>query len=88
VELSVARVDSAPAELDSLVAGPVGPDTAAGAGPDREQRERDEHARARREALPPVLRLDTTLTLSAGEVVLVTYDSDARGLTLLRKGPR
>jgi hypothetical protein len=81
VELSVVRIDSA-VPADSLSGGSAGTDTAGGAAPSREQREGEERARARREALPPALRLDSTLAFAAGEVVLVTYDSDARRLVL------
>jgi hypothetical protein len=65
--------------LDSALAAPEMTDSA---GSDRERRMAATRARARQEALPPVVALDTTLMIRAGEVVLVTYDPDQRRLVL------
>lgn len=51
----------------------------------REVVERDRRARA---AIPPLLVLDTTVTLTAGRVLLVTMDRGRRTLTLLDRPPR
>lgn len=80
VQLSVMRIDSVPGEADA--------DTAAALPGSRDAREREERARARREALPPVLAFDTTLALGAGAVALVTYDPDRKRLVLLDGGAR
>ena len=53
------------------------------APPDRGYREREERRRQRQEALPPLLELDTTVSLEAGRVLLVTYDPAARRLAAL-----
>ena len=48
--------------------------------PDRRSREQEERRRQRQERLPPRLRLDTTVTLAPGAVVLVSYDPILRQL--------
>jgi hypothetical protein len=45
-------------------------------------REDDERRRRRAEAIPPVLTIDTTISLAPRAVVLVTYDALARRLVL------
>jgi hypothetical protein len=58
-------------------------DDTASAPLDRAHRERQEHRRERLERLPPLLRLDTTLALEPGAVVVVTYDPNGRRLVAL-----
>lgn len=47
---------------------------------DRGAREREERQRRSEEGIPPRLSLDTTVTLGAGRVLLVTYDGEKRAL--------
>ncbi|HEX4935119.1 MAG TPA: hypothetical protein VFV33_18170, partial [Gemmatimonadaceae bacterium] len=47
---------------------------------EREGREREERVRRAGEAIPARLSLDTTITLGAGRVVLITYDGARRTL--------
>lgn len=47
---------------------------------EREGREREERSRRAGESIPPRLSLDTTITLGAGRVVLITYDGTRRTL--------
>jgi hypothetical protein len=61
------------AELEDTATAPL----------DRARRERQERRRERLERLPPLLRLDTTLRLAPGEVVVVTYDPIGRRLLAL-----
>jgi hypothetical protein len=82
VAVEVARSDSVAAEPEEPGDEAEESDTAA-APLDRALRERQEHRRERLERLPPSLRLDTTLQLVAGEVVLVTYDPVGRRLLAL-----
>ena len=87
IDLSVMRIE--PEEADGLgddTPAPAGPDTAAGGG--REGRERAERARSRREALPRMLSLGGDVLLAAGDVVLVSYDADARRLVLRQRSSR
>lgn len=57
--------------------------TAAGTGAaDRETREAQERRVRRAEALPALVRMDSTLTVAAQRVVLVTYSSTARGFVM------
>jgi hypothetical protein len=49
---------------------------------ERNEREDDERRRRRAEAIPALLALDTTVTIRVREVVLVTYDANARRLVL------
>jgi hypothetical protein len=85
----VRRLDSLPAGADTSAGRVDGRDSALGltAG-GRDQRERQERARARHEALPAELRLDTLLAMTPGEVLVVTYDADRRALVALRPEPR
>jgi hypothetical protein len=62
----------------------TGTDTGLFAG--RAERERTERSRRARAAIPARLTLDTTVAFAAGEVVLVTFDSERRSL-VLRRGP-
>jgi hypothetical protein len=48
--------------------------------PDRAVREAEERRRRRAEAIPPVLTLDTTVTIASRRVLLVTYDEPNRRL--------
>jgi hypothetical protein len=48
--------------------------------PDRSVREAEERRRRRAEAIPPVLQLDTTVTIASRRVLLVTYDEPSRRL--------
>lgn len=76
--VALARIDSLP--TDSAAAGALAgqeADTLLGA---REGREMDERRRRTAEAIPSLLRLDTTLTLATGAVVLVTWDPGSRQL--------
>jgi hypothetical protein len=74
------------ARRDSVAEEPPGPeddaegDDTASAPLDRARRERQERRRELLERLPPSLRLDTTLALGPGEVVVVTYDPSGRRL--------
>lgn len=49
----------------------------------RAEREAEERARRARAAIPAALSLDTTLTLAAGQVVVVTLDQERRVLALV-----
>jgi len=60
------------------------PDSTAGALPDREHRERDERRRRREEAVPARLELRDTVDLQPREVMLVTYEPQARRLVIVR----
>jgi hypothetical protein len=82
------RIDSAPATVEPPRPGDAAGDTLQGAiSPERARRETDELHRRRAEAIPPVLELDTTLTLGARDVVLVTYIPDERTLRATRRLP-
>jgi hypothetical protein len=54
---------------------------------DRAVREDDERRRRRAEAIPPVLSLDTVVTLASRQVILVTYDALLRRLVTKASGP-
>ncbi|MFN8668659.1 MAG: hypothetical protein U0164_15880 [Gemmatimonadaceae bacterium] len=88
LQVTLARLDSATATAQDSVAGTTGvagtparsdveSDTVLG---EREGREREERARRAAESIPARLSLDTTITLGAGRVVLVTYDGTRRTL--------
>lgn len=83
--VELVRVDSATTGVDDPTSAESGPasDTLLGA---RAVRELDERRRRAREAIEPHLVLDTTVLLAQGQVVLVTYDGDARRLTAVRAG--
>jgi hypothetical protein len=49
----------------------------------RAEREMAEHARRAEAAIPPRLKLDTTLVIQPGRVVIVTFDPDDRRLTVV-----
>lgn len=61
----------------------TGVDTGIFAG--RAQREAAEHARRAGAAIPPQLAIDTTITLVAGRVMVVTFDQETRRLLLLEE---
>jgi len=52
--------------------------------PDRARRETEERRRRRAEAMPPELHLRIDVTLAPREVLLVTYNSEARQLTAVQ----
>ena len=54
---------------------------------DRSVRERDERRRRRAEAIPPVLSLDTVVTLASRAAILVTYDPLLRRLVAKSRLP-
>lgn len=69
----------------AAVSGREGAIVPGGAGaivPDRAAREDEERERRRAEAVPPLLVLDTVITMAPRTVVLVTYGDVARRLTL------
>ncbi|MFI5311627.1 MAG: hypothetical protein ACHQQ3_10360 [Gemmatimonadales bacterium] len=81
------RADSVPSERDQERERPDSGDTLQGIiAPERARREMDERRRRREEAVPSLLMLDTTVTLAAREVLLVTYDPDGRRL-VVRSAP-
>lgn len=79
IAVEVARTDTT---ADAEPVEGEEPDTEpSGAEPlDRSAREREERRRQREERLPPRLRYDTTLRLTAGSVLLVMYDPVERRL--------
>ena len=81
ISVEIARIDSVAADDDDSAAAENGEeeDLAPGtAPPSRARRERDERRRQRQEMLPPALRLDTTLQVERGRVVMVSYDPTRR----------
>lgn len=81
IEVGLVRIDSAGAQG----AGPDGTspdddDDSTGVLGERGRRERDERARSAAAAIAPELGYDTTVTLGAGRVLIVTWDNDARRL--------
>ena len=84
VVVQVVRIDSATLQAttkDSAAAA----ETLLGG---REAREIDERRRRAGEEVPPVLSLDTAVTLSRGQVLLVTYDGSMRRLVARASGTR
>lgn len=82
--VEVVRTDSAVSEKAEEDAG----DARAAETPsedqlDRGARERQERRRQRQERLPPRLRLDTTVSLPPGAVLLISYDPIERRLVAL-----
>lgn len=75
LQATLVRLDSTTATAGDSPAGEQG--TVLG---DRETREREERVRRTGESIPPRLSLDTTITLGAGRVVLITYDGTRRTL--------
>jgi hypothetical protein len=81
--------------IDTVAGSPEQAQAIAGAGdtvqaaitPERAKRETDERQRRRDAAVPPVLELDTTVTLGARAVLLVTYNSDDRRLHVILRAP-
>ena len=81
ISVAIARIDSvAAADDDSADAENEEEENLApgAAPPSRARRERDERRRQRQEMLPPALRLDTTLQVDPGGVVMVSYDPTRR----------
>jgi hypothetical protein len=83
LDIEVVRVDTVAADAGEADDGEEEEVEEEGLEPDRRVREREERRRQRQEALPPRLALDTAVTVSAGEVVLVTYDRGVRQLVAL-----
>ncbi len=78
VRVVLVRLDTLAAPGPESEEGPTtGPDTVLGA---RGAREQEERLRRSGEGIPPRLSLDTTVTLRAGRVLLVTYDGAQRAL--------
>ncbi|HKU63034.1 MAG TPA: hypothetical protein VJQ44_17665 [Gemmatimonadales bacterium] len=82
VGVEVARTDRVAEEPSEAEAEPESDDTAS-VPLDRARRERQEHLRERLERLPPSLRLDTTLRVARGDVVVVSYDPIRRRLVAM-----
>jgi hypothetical protein len=86
--LQISFVRREKTDNDAAAFAPVattGPDTGLFAG--RAQREVVERARRAGAAIPPRLELDTTVTLTAEAVLLVSFDHDRRALRLLGGSP-
>ncbi|MBK8060086.1 MAG: hypothetical protein IPK33_20060 [Gemmatimonadetes bacterium] len=84
VRATLTRVDTLPAsnvESEREVAAQS--DSVLG---EREGRERDERQRREGEGIPARLSFDTTVTLRAGRVLLITYDGTRRALVALAGG--
>jgi hypothetical protein len=85
--VEVARTDSAGGsvedEEDAEREEHNGVEALPGSRPDRAEREREERQRQRQERLPPRLRMDTTVTLAPGAVLLIGYDPIERRLVAL-----
>ena len=83
VLIEVTRVDDAPTTTsDTATSAREVSDTLLGV---RAERERDERSRRVAEAMPPRLVLDSTLTLTKGGVVLITFDQNSRRLTMKKE---
>lgn len=84
VHVEVTRVDEGkPTERDAdRDQRAVPSDTLLGG---RAEREREERTRRVAEAMPSKLVIDTTMTLVAGSVLLVTFDQNTRRLTMRRE---
>jgi hypothetical protein len=76
MRIALARIDSTTASSDTsaISTGVLG---------DRAQREADERRRRAAEAIPSALSLDTTLTFSAGQAIMVSYLNEQRRLALI-----
>ena len=82
LRVSMTRVERAQENVDSaLTSRASDADTGLFAG--RAERERVEHDRRARAAIPARLLLDTTLVFANGGVVLVTLDAERRALQLV-----
>jgi len=78
VRVVLVRLDTILTSGPESEGGPtLGSDAVLGA---RGAREREERQRRAAEGIPPRLSLDTTVTLRAGRVLLVTYDGTQRAL--------
>ena len=87
--LEVTRTDSAGREAEAEQDGEgehAEVEAPPGTQPDRAEREREERRRQRQERLPPRLRIDTTVTLAPGAVLLIGYDPIERRLVALTGG--
>jgi hypothetical protein len=87
-----ARIDSVPgsptqAQAQAQAIAGTGDTVQAAITPERAKRETDERQRRRDAAVPPLLTLDTTVTLGAREVLLFTYNSDDRRLHVILRAP-
>jgi hypothetical protein len=80
--VEVARTDSAGGSEEDAEQAEDGKaaETPRGGRLDRGARELEERRRQRQERLPPRLRLDTTVTLAPGAVLLISYDPIERRL--------
>ena len=80
IGVEVARTDAT--RSDERAEDETGSETAARDDdrPDRVTRERDERRRQRQERLPARLRLDTTVRMMPGTVLLISYDPAGRRL--------
>ncbi|HSR15711.1 MAG TPA: hypothetical protein VLL51_08160 [Gemmatimonadales bacterium] len=76
LRVTLARVESARPDSTDQAAD------SAGLTLDRDVREAEERQRRRLEALPAALRLEERVVLAPRQVLLVTYDPDARRLAL------
>jgi hypothetical protein len=68
---------------DAQVASDRAADADTGIFTGRADRERVEHARRARAAMPPRLVLDTIMTFAPGRVIVVTFDSERKTLEVL-----
>lgn len=83
IAVSLRRIDSLPEVTPGTAAAPSG----TAMSREREEREGQERERARHEALPAVLQLETDRRLDSGDVALVTLDPAGRRL-VVRSGHR
>jgi hypothetical protein len=90
--VEVARTDSVGREVEDEREAETeeqgGVDGPPRAQPDRGEREREERLRQRQERLPPRLRIDTTVNLAPGAVLLISYDPIEQRLVALTSPPR
>jgi hypothetical protein len=81
VTVEIIRVEESTAAVaDTTTTGGAVTDTLLGG---RAERERAERSRRVAEAMPARLALDTTITLRPGGVALITFDQNARRLTIV-----
>ena len=81
VTVEIIRVEESTAAVaDTTTTGGAVTDTLLGG---RAERERAERSRRVAEAMPARLALDTTITLLPGGVALITFDQNARRLTIV-----
>jgi len=88
LDVRFVRLDSVPAEReDARERGPGADSASGGISPERVRRETEERRRRREEAVPASLALRSDVTLRPREVLLVTYDAEARRLVAVRRTP-